>query len=65
MADYTKMWTDLGLNLDNHGALLENLGGAYQSIFMSQEHRPEGMGYFDFVMSEAHGLRIQELRDEQ
>ena len=65
MADYTKMWTDLGLNLDNHDALLENLGGAYQSIFMSQEHRPEGMGYFDFVMSEAHGLRIQELRDEQ
>ncbi|MDM8161618.1 double-cubane-cluster-containing anaerobic reductase [Labilibaculum sp. K2S] len=65
MADYTKMWTDLGLNLDNHDALLENLGGAYQSIFMLQEHRPEGMGYFDFVMSEAHGLRIQELRDEQ
>lgn len=65
MADYTKMWTDLGLDLDNHDALLENLGGAYQSIFMSQEHRPEGMGYFDFVMSEAHGLRIKELRDEQ
>ncbi|MBL4560869.1 MAG: 2-hydroxyacyl-CoA dehydratase [Labilibaculum sp.] len=65
MADYTKMWTDLGLNHDNHNALLENLGNAYQSIFMSQEQRPEGMGYFDFVMSEAHGLRIQELRDEQ
>ncbi|BAX82237.1 double-cubane-cluster-containing anaerobic reductase [Labilibaculum antarcticum] len=65
MADYTKMWTELGLDLDNHDALLENLGGAYQSIFMSQEKRPEGMGYFDFVMSEAHGLRIQELRDEQ
>ncbi len=65
MADYTKMWTELGLNHDNHNALLENLGNAYQSIFMSQENRPEGMGYFDFVMSEAHGLRIQELRDEQ
>ncbi len=65
MADYTKMWTDLGLNHANHDALLENLGGAYQSIFMSQEQRPEGMGYFDFVMSEAHGLRIQELREEQ
>ncbi len=65
MADYTKMWTELGLNHENHNALLENLGNAYQSIFMSQENRPEGMGYFDFVMSEAHGLRIQELRDEQ
>ncbi len=65
MADYTKMWTGLGLDLDNHDALLENLGGAYQSIFMSQKHRPEAMGYFDFVMSEAHGLRIKELREEQ
>lgn len=65
MANYTQMWTELGLNHDNHNALLENLGNAYQSIFMSQLQRPEGMGYFDFVMSEAHGLRIQELRDEQ
>jgi benzoyl-CoA reductase/2-hydroxyglutaryl-CoA dehydratase subunit BcrC/BadD/HgdB len=65
MADYTKMWTDLGLDLNNHDALLENLGGAYQSIFMSQEKRPEGMSYFDFVMSEAHGLRIKELNDER
>lgn len=65
MADYTQMWTELGLNHDNHNALLENLGNAYQSIFMTQENRPEGMSYFDFVMSEAHGLRIQELREEQ
>jgi len=65
MTDYTKMWTDLGLDLDNHDALLESLGGAYQSIFMSQKQRPEAMGYFDFVMSEAHGLRIQELCDER
>jgi len=50
---------------DNHNALLENLGNAYQSIFMSQEKRPEGMGYFDFVMSEVHGLRIKELLDEK
>ena len=63
MADYTKMWTDLGLNHENHNALLEYLGGAYQSIFMSQEKRPEGMSYFDFVISEAHGLRIKELCD--
>ena len=65
MADYTQMWSELGLDNDNHNALLENLGGAYQAIFMTQKSRPQGMGYFDFVMSEAHGLRIQELRDEQ
>jgi benzoyl-CoA reductase/2-hydroxyglutaryl-CoA dehydratase subunit BcrC/BadD/HgdB len=63
MADYTQMWSDLGLDLKAHDALLSILGGAYQDIFLSQEGRPEGMKYFDFVMSEVHGLRIKELMD--
>lgn len=63
MADYTQMWTDLGLDLKGHDALLSVLGGAYTDIFLSQKNRPEGMKYFDFVMSEVHGLRIQELMD--
>jgi benzoyl-CoA reductase/2-hydroxyglutaryl-CoA dehydratase subunit BcrC/BadD/HgdB len=65
MTDYTPMWKEMGLHLDNHNQLLNAMGQAYQSVFMSQKNRPEGMSYFDFVMSEAHGLRIQELRDEQ
>ncbi len=65
MADYTQMWTDLGLNIENHNALLDTLGNAYGSIYMSQKDRPEGMNYFDFVMSEAHGLRIKELVEEK
>ncbi len=32
---------------------------------LAQKNRPEGMGYFDFVMSEVHGLRIKELVDEK
>ncbi len=63
MADYSKMWKDLGLDLDAHDALLAVLGGAYSEIFMSQKNRPEGMKYFDFVMSEVHGLRIKEIVD--
>ena len=63
MSDYTQMWSDLGLDLTSHDALLSLLGGAYQDIFLSQKHRPEGMKYFDFVMSEVHGLRIKELMD--
>ncbi|HOE34078.1 MAG TPA: 2-hydroxyacyl-CoA dehydratase family protein, partial [Smithella sp.] len=63
MGDYTKMWTELGLDLKGHDALLSVLGGAYTNIFLSQKNRPEGMRYFDFVMSEVHGLRIQELMD--
>lgn len=61
MSDYRTMWTDLGLDLDRHDALLELLGEGYTQVFLSQNHRPEGMKYFDFVVSEAHGLRIQEL----
>lgn len=63
MSDYTKMWSELGLDLEGHDALLSVLGGAYTDIFLSQKNRPEGMKYFDFVMSEVHGLRIQELMD--
>lgn len=60
---YEAMWTSLGLDLDAHAQLLGVLGGAYEGIFLSQKNRPEGMKYFDFVMSEVHGLRIQELMD--
>jgi len=63
--DYKGMWENLGLDLEAHDALLEVLGTGYQDIYMSQQDRPEGMGYFDFVMSEVHGLRIKELMDEK
>jgi benzoyl-CoA reductase/2-hydroxyglutaryl-CoA dehydratase subunit BcrC/BadD/HgdB len=63
--DYSKMWSDLGLNLASHDALLSFLGQAYGELFVSQKDRTEGMKYFDFVMSEVHGLRVKELIDAQ
>ena len=63
MADYTEMWKSLGIDVENHNALLAGLGQAYTDIFLSQKNRPEGMKYFDFVMSEVHGLRIKEIVD--
>jgi len=63
--DYHLMWKNLGLDLEAHDALLGVLGPAYQDIYLAQKNRPEGMGYFDFVMSEVHGLRIKELLDEK
>ena len=63
--DYRSMWENLGLDLGAHDALLEVLGKGYQDIYLAQQNRPEGMGYFDFVMSEVHGLRIKELMDEK
>jgi len=63
MSDYREMWKSLGLDLDTHDAVLNIVGKAYGDVFMSQKNRPEGMGYFDFVISEIHGLRIKELLD--
>jgi benzoyl-CoA reductase/2-hydroxyglutaryl-CoA dehydratase subunit BcrC/BadD/HgdB len=61
--DYRTMWANLGLDIEAHDALLGALGQGYQQVFLSQKNRPEGMAYFDFVMSEVHGLRIKELLD--
>jgi benzoyl-CoA reductase/2-hydroxyglutaryl-CoA dehydratase subunit BcrC/BadD/HgdB len=61
--DYRPMWQSLGLDLDKHDMLLGVLGPLYEQTFLSQRDRPEGMKYFDFVMSEVHGLRIKELCD--
>lgn len=55
------MWKSLGLNLEAHNGLLQILGKAYSDIYLSQKNRPAGMAYLDFVMSEIHGLRIEEL----
>lgn len=63
MADYHEMWKSLGLDLEKHDMLLEMVGKGYQDVFLSQQNRPKGMEYFDFVMSEIHGLRIKELLD--
>lgn len=65
MTDYRQMWTDLGLNMPAHDALLGALPGLYQEIYLSQKNRPKGMGYFDFVVSEIHGLRVKELMDHK
>lgn len=63
ISNHDAMWASLGLDLDAHAQLLGVLDNAYQAIFLSQNGRPEGMKYFDFVMSEVHGLRIKELVD--
>jgi len=63
--DYRDMWQSIGLDLEAHDQLLDGLNQAYGDIYLTQENRPEGMQYFDFVMSEVHGLRIKELLDEK
>jgi benzoyl-CoA reductase/2-hydroxyglutaryl-CoA dehydratase subunit BcrC/BadD/HgdB len=63
MSDYREMWSELGLDLKAHDQLLSVIPQMYGDAYLSQENRPEGMSYLDFVMSEIHGLRIKELDD--
>jgi len=59
------MWSDLDLDLEKHDILLQVLPNMYESIFLSQENRPEAMDYFNFVIAEIHGLRVRELMDHK
>ena len=65
MSDYNEMWKGLGLDMERQDQLLNALGAIYSDVYMGQKDRPKGMEYFDFVMSEVHGLRIKELLDHK
>ncbi len=60
---YVEMWKNLGMDIERHNQLLNGLGQYYTNTVLSQKNRPKKMDYFDFVVSEVHGLRIKELND--
>ncbi len=60
--DNRQMWTDLGIDLERHDALLNALLPIYKEFYLSQRNRPKGMEFFDFVVGDIHGIRVQELR---
>src|SRR5665647_774250 len=62
---YLEMWKSLGMDIEKHNQLLNILGQYYGAVYLTQKNRPKGMGYFDFVVSEIHGLRIKELNDSR
>ncbi|MEN6350465.1 MAG: double-cubane-cluster-containing anaerobic reductase [Syntrophomonas sp.] len=61
MADYREMWQSLGMDLEKHDLLCEALPEAFGDVYLSQENRPQGMDFFNFVVSEIHGVRPAEL----
>lgn len=61
MGDYRELWKSLDVDLEKHDQLCAVLPELYGSVYLTQENRPQGMNYFNFVVSEVHGLRIQEL----
>lgn len=61
MADYKELWQSLDIDIEKHDQLCAVLPEFYGEIYLSQKNRPENMNYFNMVVSEIHGLRIQEL----
>ncbi len=65
MANYRELWESLGVDLKKHDELCAVLPEFFEEIYLSQNDRPENMNYFNFVVSEIHGYRIQELADHK
>lgn len=65
MADYRQMWADLDMDLATHDLLCDALPVAFGDVYLNQENRPAGMDYFNFVVSEIHGVRPAELIEHQ
>ena len=65
MSNYVEMWKNLNMDLETHDALCQVLPTAFGDVYLSQENRPEGMGFWDFVVSEIHGIRPSELIEAQ
>ena len=65
MADYRQMWESLGMDLEAHDVLCNVLPTAFGDTYLSQQNRPEGMAFYDFVVSEIHGVRPAELIEHQ
>jgi benzoyl-CoA reductase/2-hydroxyglutaryl-CoA dehydratase subunit BcrC/BadD/HgdB len=65
MDENHEMWQKLGLDLAKHDELMGILGEFYPALYLSQKNRPKGMDYFDFVISEIHGLRVKELLEHK
>ncbi len=63
--EYRSMWEKLGINMKRHDMLLGALPAIYQQVYLSQKDRPQAMGFYDFVVSEIHGLRIKELMEHK
>lgn len=61
MSDNHVLWKNLGMDLETHDLLCEALPQAFGDVYLSQEHRPERMDYFNMVVADIHGIRPAEL----
>ena len=62
--DWYPMWNELGIDIEKHDQLLEVLPEVFKEIYLdTQKNRPEAMSFWDFVVGDIHGIRINELNE--
>ena len=61
MNKYSDLYQSLNMNIEKHNQLMEALGATYSKLFLERPNRPKAIEYFDGVMAEIHGKRIEEL----
>ncbi len=60
---YPELWKDLNMDVKRFDTMRLMLGEIFVKSYLSQKNRPETMAYFDNMIAELHGGRIQELLD--
>ncbi|MHA1283033.1 MAG: double-cubane-cluster-containing anaerobic reductase [Promethearchaeota archaeon] len=61
--DWRPMWQELGIDMEKHDELLGVLPEIFKEIYIdSQQNRPENIGFWDFVVGDIHGIRVNELK---
>lgn len=63
MEEFRTMWQELGMNLELHDQLLENLNSLHAKTHLSQKNRPKAMARFDHSFHASHASRVAEIRE--
>jgi benzoyl-CoA reductase/2-hydroxyglutaryl-CoA dehydratase subunit BcrC/BadD/HgdB len=61
LARSDKLLRDLGLDVDLHHRIFDGVHRNFRETVLAQKGRPARMAYFDGVIHEAHGTRVQEI----
>lgn len=59
--DNRELWALLGMDLEKHDEFLAPVPQIFTELFLNRPNRPKAMGYFDMVLGDVHGIRVQEL----
>ncbi len=65
MSEWREMWADLDMDLAKHDEFLAPVPAIFGELYLKQNNRPKGMGFFDFVVGDIHGIRVKELVDHK